>query len=64
MKHKNRKETAASLWKWLDWKLNEINAKLDHILFRLREEDARVYKNESDNYVEEDHSDNFLEEDL
>jgi len=48
-----RKWTITDLWKWLESRLHEINLKLDHILFRLREEDPRIYQNEPE-YAEEE----------
>jgi hypothetical protein len=48
MKPKRRITTTKSLWTWLEGKFRETNLKLDHILFRLREEDPRIYQDEEE----------------
>jgi len=48
-----RKRTLTDLWKWLESRFFEINLKLDHILYRMREEDPRVPYVESDDVRED-----------
>jgi len=42
------------LWDWLEERFQDVNAKLDHILFRLRKEDPRIYQPCSEYEDEED----------
>jgi len=54
MKAKN-KTAIEKLWEWMENKFRDINLKLDHILFRLRETDSRMYQDAAEmEYVESD----------
>jgi len=44
MKPDKEKILINRLWDWLEERFQDVNAKLDHILFRLRKEDPRVYQ--------------------
>jgi len=48
-----RKRTLTDLWKWLESGLHEINLKLDHILYRMREEDPRIPYVQSEDIAED-----------
>jgi len=59
MKAKKR-ITIEKLWKWLENKFRDINLKLDHILFRLREEDSRIYQERAKmGTIESDNDEDF-----
>jgi len=51
--------TIEKLRKWLEDKFRDINLKLDHILFRLREEDSRIYQDTAEMRIIESDDDNF-----
>ena len=54
MKPQKEKLSINWLWKWLENRFREINMKLDHILFRIRKEDPRIYQSCSELEDEED----------
>jgi len=58
MRRKNKK-TIEKLWKWLEDTFRDINMKLDHILFRLREKDQRIYQDTEEMRVTESDDDDF-----
>jgi len=58
MKAKN-KTAIEKLWKWLEIKFRDINLKLDHILFRLREKDSRIYQDADEMRIVNSGDDNF-----
>ena len=43
MKQKNLEKLFMRFGKWLEGRLEDIEQKIDHILFRLRYEDSRIY---------------------
>jgi len=45
MKQNDSKTLIGKLWEWLEERLKEIELKIDHVLFRLRYEDPRIYVN-------------------
>ena len=58
MKQQKEKILINRLWDWLEERFRDINMKLDHILFRLREEDPRIYQKDYEEYNLEDEYEN------
>ena len=42
MKPAKQIRTLTDLWRWLESRFQEVSLKLDHVLFRLREQDPRI----------------------
>jgi len=65
MKQNNQKKLFSKLTKWLDQRFRDIEEKIDHILFRLRYEDPRIYeKNNGNNCQNEENDDLEMEEEF
>jgi len=59
MKQHKEKILINRLWDWLEIKFRDINLKLDHILFRLREDDSRIYQDTSEMKIIESDDEDF-----
>jgi hypothetical protein len=44
MENKKQNTIIYRLWRWLEKRFKDTDLKLDHIIFRLRDEDPRIYK--------------------
>ena len=60
MKQHKEKILINRLWDWLEEKFRDTNMKLDHILFRLRKEDPRIYQEDNEKYNLDEEYENYF----
>ena len=59
MRQNDSKTLIEKLWEWLEVRLKEIELKIDHILFRLKYEDPRVYINDKRKNIQNRYDDDI-----
>lgn len=59
MKQNNLEKLFIKFGKWLEGRLKDIDHKIDHILFRLRYEDPRIYRPKDVNELDQDTEDDL-----
>ncbi len=62
MRQNDSKTLIGKFGEWLEERLKEIELKIDHILFRLKYEDPRVYINYKKNSIQNRHDDDLENE--